>query len=117
MALVKGVSAAAIRLEEDRTMSAADALKRANAEKTTLSKQNEIALKALRDAQIRSSVVVSSPASISAIKPDSINPSQARLDSPRALHHVMVRGIEKRRLDQKPGSYRQVSPGCRAERG
>ena len=76
VALVKGVSAAATQLEEDRTTSAVAALKRANAEKATLSKQNDIALKALRDAQIRSSVVVSSPASIKAIKPDSINPAK-----------------------------------------
>jgi hypothetical protein len=69
VALVKGVSVAATQLEEDRTTSAVDALKRANAEKATLSKQNEVALKALRDAQIRSSVGVSSPASIIAIRP------------------------------------------------
>jgi hypothetical protein len=72
VALVKGVSVAATQLEGDRTMSAAEALKRANTEKATLSKQNEAALKALRDAQIRSSVVVRSPASITKIKPDSI---------------------------------------------
>ena len=41
VALVKGVSVAATQLEEDRTMSAVDALKRANAEKATLSKQND----------------------------------------------------------------------------
>ena len=76
VALVKGVSAAATQLEGDRTTSAVDALKRANEEKATLSKQNDVALKALRDAQIRSSVVVSSPASIIAIVPTTpINPA------------------------------------------
>jgi hypothetical protein len=79
VALVNGVSVAATQLEEDRTTSAVDALKRANAEKATLSKQTDAALKALRDAQIRSSVSVSSPASIIFIRPTAIDPAKPEL--------------------------------------
>jgi hypothetical protein len=69
VALVKGVSGAATQLEEARTTSAVAALKRANAEKATLSAQKDIALKDLHAAQTKSSVVVISPPSITDIVP------------------------------------------------
>jgi hypothetical protein len=76
VALVKGVSAAATQLEEDRTMSAADALKRANTEKATLSKQTDIVVKELQAAQTESSIALPRlPPWITGIKPDSINPA------------------------------------------
>ena len=76
VALVKGVSAAATQLEEARTTSAVAALKRANAEKATLSAQKDIALKALHAAQTKSSVVVISPPSITGIDTtDPIDPA------------------------------------------
>jgi hypothetical protein len=76
VALVKGVSVAATQLEEDRTMSAAEALKRANTEKATLSKQTDIVVRDLRAAQTESSIALPRlPPSITAIKPDSINPA------------------------------------------
>jgi hypothetical protein len=76
VALVKGVSAAATQLEEDRTMSAADALKRANAEKATLSRQKDIALRDLQAAQTESSIALPRlPPSITGIDPSSINPA------------------------------------------
>src|SRR5215813_1954340 len=71
VALVKGVSAASTQLEEDRTMSAAEALKRANTEKATLSRQTDIAVKELQAAQTESSIALPRlPPLITGIKPD-----------------------------------------------
>src|SRR5262249_32945550 len=80
VALVKGVSAASTQLEEDRTMSAAEALKRKNREKATLSRQTDIAEKDLRAPQTESSIPLPRfPPLITGIKPDSINPANPEL--------------------------------------
>ena len=71
VALVKGVSAAATQLEEDRTTSAIDALKRANAEKAILSAKVDT----LQAALTKSSVVVSSRPLITGTDPSSIDPA------------------------------------------
>ena len=57
-------------------MSAAEALKRANTEKATLSRQTDIAVKELQAAQTESSIALPRlPPLITGIKPDSINPA------------------------------------------